>query len=72
MSAQAVHDDLGAALRAEAPTWSTVTKYLRTARFDPAKDLRHSDASSPDLDDFDQAILAALEKKPFVPVQELA
>jgi hypothetical protein len=37
MSAQAIHDDLVATLGVEAPTYSTVTKFLLTARFDHAK-----------------------------------
>jgi hypothetical protein len=72
MSAQAIHDDLGATLSAETPAYSTVTKYLRTARFDPAKDPRNSDASSPHFDDFDKAILAALEEKQSLSMRELA
>jgi hypothetical protein len=65
MLAQAIHDDHVATLGVEAAACSAVTKYLRTARFDPAKDPRHSDASSPHLDDSDKAILAALKKNRF-------
>jgi hypothetical protein len=72
MSAQAIHDDLVATLGYKALAYSTVTKYLRTARFDPAKDPPNNDASSHHLDDSDQAILAALEERPFSSVCELA
>jgi hypothetical protein len=49
MSAQVVHDDLGATLGCKALAYSTVTTYLRTARFDPAKACPNSDTSSSSL-----------------------
>jgi hypothetical protein len=45
MLAQAIHDDPVATLGAEAPAYSTVTKYLRTAQFDPAKHPRNCHVS---------------------------
>jgi hypothetical protein len=72
MSIQAIHDDLVATLGYKALAYSMVTKYLRTARFDPATNPLNSDASSPHIDDSDKAVLAALEEKPFSSVQELA
>jgi hypothetical protein len=75
MSAQAIHDDLVATLGAEAPAYSTVTKYLRTAPFDPAKGPPKTLRSKFTLfrfDDSDQAILAILEEKSFSSVRELA
>jgi hypothetical protein len=45
MSAQAIHDDLVATLGYKALAYSTVTKYLRTVGFDPAKNPRNSDPS---------------------------
>jgi hypothetical protein len=71
MSAQTIHDDLVAALEYKAPAYSTVTKYLRPARFDPAKSPRNSDASSAHLDDSDKPILATLGENPFLSVREL-
>jgi hypothetical protein len=69
---QAIHDDLVATLGAKALACRTVTKYLHTAWFDPAKDPPTSDASSHHLDDSDKAILAALEEKPFSSLREFA
>jgi hypothetical protein len=65
MSTQAIHDDLVATRGAEAPAYSTVTKYLPTTRFDPAKDPRNSDSSSPQLKDSDKVVLAVLEQNRF-------
>jgi hypothetical protein len=72
ISTQAIHNNLIATLGYKALAHSTVTKYLRTARFDPAKDHRNSDPNSPHLDDSDEAILAALEEKSFLSGRELA
>jgi hypothetical protein len=72
ISAQAIHDDLVATLGDKALACSTVTKYLRRARFDPAKDSLNSAASSPHLANSDKTILAAFEEKPFWSVRELA
>jgi hypothetical protein len=49
MSSQTIHDHLVATLGYKALAYTTVTKYLCTPRFDPAKDLLHSNASSPHL-----------------------
>jgi hypothetical protein len=64
-SAQAIHNDLVVILGAQAPADSRVTKYLHTARFDPAKDPLNSDTSLYYLDDSDRAILGALEENRF-------
>jgi hypothetical protein len=47
MSAQTIHDDLIATPGKEAVEYSRVTKYLRTAQFDPITVPSHPDASSP-------------------------
>jgi hypothetical protein len=65
MSNQSIHDDLLATLGYKALEYRTVTKYLRTAQFNLAKDPRNSDASSPHLDDSDTAILATFEENRF-------
>jgi hypothetical protein len=72
MSAQAIHDDLMSTLCNEAITDRTVTKYPRTAQFNPTKVPSNPDASSTHLDDSDRATLATLEEKPFPSVRELA
>jgi hypothetical protein len=45
MLGQATHDDRMARLGSEAVAYSTVTKYLRTAQFDPTQIASNSDAS---------------------------
>jgi hypothetical protein len=72
MSAQVISDDLVVTLGAEALAYSPVMKYLRKAQFDPTKVPSNSHASSPHIDNFARAILAALEEKPFSSVRELA
>jgi hypothetical protein len=62
MSAQTIHDDLVATLGYKTLGYSKIMKYLHRARFDPAKNPPDSDASSPDLDDSDKVILAALDE----------
>jgi hypothetical protein len=69
---QAMHGDLIATLVNEAVAYSRVTKYLRTAQFNPTKVFSNPDAGSCHLDDSDRGILAALEEKPFSSVRELA
>jgi hypothetical protein len=49
MSAQAIHDDLGATLRYKALAYNTIAIRLRMARLDHAKDFQNSGASSPHL-----------------------
>jgi hypothetical protein len=50
----------------------TVTHHLREERFPPSKSEPHPDDVQRDLDDSDQAILAALEDSPFVSVRQLS
>jgi hypothetical protein len=47
MSAQAVRDDLGSRFGYKALAYGTVKKYLRTARFHPAKDPLHLTSTIP-------------------------
>jgi hypothetical protein len=77
MAAQTIHNYLIATLGNETVADITVTKYLRTAQFDPTKVPPNSDASSPHVTSMtptglDRIILAAHGKEPFSLVHELA
>jgi hypothetical protein len=74
MSAREVHDDIVATIGPDAVPYSSVTRYLREARFPPSKPGHHpADVQRDrDLDDSDQAILAALEDSPFASVRQLS
>jgi hypothetical protein len=65
------HDDIVATLRPDAMSYGSVTRYLREARFPPSKPEPHPAEVQRDLDDSDQAILAALEDSPFASVRQL-
>jgi hypothetical protein len=65
MLAREIHDDIVATLGPDAVSYSSVTRYLREARFPPSKPELHPADVQRDLDDLDQAILAALEDNPF-------
>jgi hypothetical protein len=77
MSACELHDDIVATLGADAVWYSSVTRYLREARFPPSKPESHPTDVQRDLDDLDdldsdQAILTALEDNPFASVRQLS
>jgi hypothetical protein len=72
MSACKIHDDVVATLGPDAASYSSVTGYLREARFPPSKPEPHPTDIQRDLDDSDQAILAALEDSLFVLVRQLS
>jgi hypothetical protein len=61
--AQAVHDSLVVTLDRKAVAYNTVMCSLREAKLSIAEVVFDPESSSPHLDDFDQAILAALEEK---------
>jgi hypothetical protein len=72
MSAREIHDDIVATLGPDVVSYSSVTRYLREARFPPSKpEPRPADVQR-DLDDSDQAILAALEERPFASVRQFS
>jgi hypothetical protein len=71
-SACEIHDDVVAGLGADAVSYGSATRYLREARFPPSKPEPHPPDVQRDLDDSDQAILAALEDSPFASVQQLS
>jgi hypothetical protein len=72
MSAREIHDDIIATLGPDAVLYSSVTRYLREVRFPPSKPEPHPADVQRDLDDSDQAILAALEDSPFASVWQLS
>jgi hypothetical protein len=72
MSTRETHGDVVAILGCDAVSYSLVTRYLREARFPPSKLEPHPADVQRDLDDSDQAILAALEDIPFASVQQLS
>jgi hypothetical protein len=72
MSAREIHDDIIVTLGPDAVSYSSVTRYLREARFPPSKPEPHPADVQRDLDDSDQAILAALEDGPFASVRQLS
>jgi hypothetical protein len=71
MSACEIHDDIVATLGPDAVLCSSVTSYLREARFPPSKSESHPADVQRDLNDSDHAILAALEDSSFASVRQL-
>jgi hypothetical protein len=74
ISAPEIHDDIVATLGPDIVSYSSVTRYLREARFPPSKpELRPADVQRDrDLEDSDQAILAALEDSPLTSARQLS
>jgi hypothetical protein len=72
MSTSEIHDDIIATLGLDTVSYSLVTRYLREARFPPSKPEPHPADVQRDLNDSDQAILAALEDNPFASVRQLS
>jgi carbamoylphosphate synthase small subunit len=63
-----MHDDLVATLGEEATASSTATKYHREARTGPDDETILFGEISPHIDDSDEALLSALEDRPFLSV----
>jgi hypothetical protein len=72
MSAREIHDDIVTTLGSDAVSYTSVTRYLREARFPPSKPELHPADVQGDLDDSDQAILTALEDSEFASVRQLS
>jgi transposase len=72
MSAREIHDDIVATIRPDAVSYSSVTRYLREARFPLSKPEPHPADVQRDLYDSGQAILAALEDNLFASARQLA
>jgi hypothetical protein len=67
--AQVIHNNLVTTLGEEASAESTVRNYLRAVRIIPRDATAFSHASSPHIDESDEAILRALEKLTFFSVR---
>jgi hypothetical protein len=67
--ARVIHDELEATLGEEAIAYGTVTKYLREAQTGRDDAMPSSAEISPHIDDWDEAILSALEEFPFSSVR---
>jgi hypothetical protein len=72
MSVREIHDEIVTTLGPDAVSSSSVTRYLREARFPPSKPEPHPAGVQRDFDDSNQAILAALEDSPFASVRQLS
>jgi hypothetical protein len=69
---QVIHADLVAILSEEAIAYSTVTKHLGEAQINPSDPNQLSDATSPHIEDSEEATLIALEEFPFSSVRQLS
>jgi hypothetical protein len=67
-----IHHDIVATLGPDVVSYSSITRYLREARFPPSKPESHPADGQRDLGDSDQAIFAALEDSPFASVRRLS
>jgi hypothetical protein len=72
ISAREIQDNIVVTLGLDAVSYSSVTRYLREAQFPPSKPEPHPADVQRDLNDSDQAILAALEDSPFAAVRQLS
>jgi hypothetical protein len=72
MSAREIHGDIIATLGPDAVSYNSVPHYLCEARFPLSTPEPHPTDVQRDLDDSDQAILAALEDNPFTSVRQLS
>jgi hypothetical protein len=65
MSVHEIHDDIVATIGPDVVSYSSVTRYLREARFPSSKSEPHPANVQRDLDDSDRVILIALEDSLF-------
>jgi hypothetical protein len=72
LSLKGIRDVIVATFGPDAVSCSSVTRYLREARFPPSKPEPHPADVQRDLDDSDQVVLVALEDNPFASVQQLS
>jgi hypothetical protein len=72
MSVREIHGDIVVTLGPDAVAYNSVTRCLREARFPCSKPKFHPAYVQRDLDDSDQAILAALEDIRFASVRQLS
>jgi hypothetical protein len=72
MSASEIHNEIIITLGPVAVSYNAGPRYFREARFPPSKPEPHPADVQRDLDDSDQAILTALEDRPFASVRQLS
>jgi hypothetical protein len=72
MALDAIDDDLVRTLGKDAVTYSTVTKYVRSAQFSGRKEATPPEAPDVERSPVDEAILTALVKFPFSSVCEFS
>jgi hypothetical protein len=72
MSLDAIHDDLVRTLGKDAVTYSTVTKYARSAQFSGRKEPTPPEAPDMEHSPVDDATLTPLAEFPFSSVHELS
>jgi hypothetical protein len=70
MVPNAIHDDLLRTLGKDVVTYSTVTKYVRSAQFSGRQEATHSEPPDVERSLVDEAILTALAELPFSSVRE--
>jgi hypothetical protein len=66
-----IHDDLVAALKGEAKSYSIVTYYIRKPSFSSPKTPRPSESTVPILNESDEAILLPLSEESFALMRKL-
>jgi hypothetical protein len=72
MTLDAIHDDLVRTLGKDPATYSTVTKYVRSAQFSGRKKATPPEAPDVECSLVNEAILTGLAEFPFSPVPELS
>jgi predicted RNA methylase len=65
MKAREIHGDLVATLGAKVSGYSTVTRWLREAQLDQFSETAVHFTENAEVDEFDEAIVSALEDPPF-------
>jgi hypothetical protein len=72
MALDAIHDDLACTLGKDAVTYSTVTRYARSAQFSGRKEIIPPEGPDVERSPVDEAILTALAGFPFSSMRKLS
>jgi hypothetical protein len=72
LTAMEISSDLGVTLGPDAKGESSVTRFLREAKFPSPNPLTTFSGENPSLDDSNEAILLALTEQPFASVRQLS
>jgi hypothetical protein len=72
LSTRSIHQDLVATLGGDAIAYNTVARYIHDAHYSPSSQTAAPIAVPSGLDDFDEAILSALNENPFALVRQLS